>query len=356
MEPATALGPRSCSLVLLRGKCVWQCTSRRKSPEAQRYFPFFLQPVERLQSRPGVRLAFTSPADLIPQTFLRFSRFSPGTLTPCHSRSPVATALCPHRLYVPEPNIPDSADETWAEVGELADIVKPKATDRASFLEEARSGAFDGCTVAYRTFESFDVTGKVDEEMLAALPQTLRYICHNGAGYDQVDVSACTGRGIRVSNTPTAVDDATADMGIFLMLGALRNLAASMASLRAGQWRGKTLPVLGHDPQGKVLGILGMGGIGRNFARKAFAFGMKIRYYNRTRLDEAVEKEIGAEYVDFATLLRESDVLSLNLPLNVSFLAPKKIPGFHSQTIMLMSPHAYRTTRAASSPATSSTK
>jgi lactate dehydrogenase-like 2-hydroxyacid dehydrogenase len=156
--------------------------------------------------------------------------------------------------------------------------------------------------------------------MLAALPQSLRYICHNGAGYDQVDVPACTAREIRVSNTPTAVDDATADIGIFLMLGALRNLAVSMASLRAGQWRGETLPALGHDPQGKVLGILGMGGIGRNFAKKALAFGMKIRYYNRTRLDESIEKEISAEYVDFDTLLRESDVLSLNLPLNVSYL------------------------------------
>lgn len=88
-----------------------------------------------------------------------------------------------------------------------------------------------------------------------------------------------------------------------------------MAALRAGDWRGKTLPRLGHDPQGKVLGILGMGGIGRNVAAKARAFGMKIRYYNRTRL--APELEDGAEYVGFETLLAESDVLSLNLPLNV---------------------------------------
>ncbi|KAB5523860.1 D-isomer specific 2-hydroxyacid dehydrogenase [Coniochaeta sp. 2T2.1] len=210
----------------------------------------------------------------------------------------------------------EHANASWSEISQLADIITPKSTDRPSFLAEAKSGAFDGCVVAYRTFESFDITGKVDEEMLSALPPSLRYICHNGAGYDQVDVPACTARQIRVSNTPTAVDDATADIGIFLMLGALRNLAASMASLRAGQWRGKTLPALGHDPQGKTLGILGMGGIGRNFARKAVVFGMRIRYYNRTRLEESVEREIGAEYVDFDTLLRESDVLSLNLPLN----------------------------------------
>jgi glyoxylate reductase len=241
---------------------------------------------------------------------------------------------------VPQTNTPGSAGDAWAEIGKLADIVKPKSTDRASFLEEARSGAFDGCTVAYRTFESFDITGKVDEEMLSALPRSLRYVCHNGAGYDQVDVPACTERQIRVSNTPTAVDDATADIGIFLMLGALRNLAASMASLRAGQWRGKTLPALGHDPQGKVLGILGMGGIGRNFAKKALAFGMTIRYYNRTRLHESIEKEIGAEYVDFDTLLCESDVLSLNLPLNVS--SHSEMPG--STLLLLVLPDRCQTT------------
>ena len=191
------------------------------------------------------------------------------------------------------------------------------STNRTDFLQEASSGAFEGCIAAYRTFDSFEVTGKIDAELLDALPRSLRFICHNGAGYDQVDIQACTARGIRVSNTPTAVDDATADLGIFLMLGALRNLPAGMAALRAGEWRGVNPPALGHDPQGKILGILGMGGIGRNMAKKALAFGMKIRYHNRTRLDPAVEEELEAEYVDFDRLLAESDVLSLNLPLNV---------------------------------------
>lgn len=141
------------------------------------------------------------------------------------------------------------------------------------------------------------------------------------------DVPACTDRGIKVSNVPTAVDDATADTAMFLMLGALRNFPLGMHNLREGSWRGReqdgSLPALGHDPQGKSLGIIGMGGIGRNMAKKALAFGMSILYHNRTRLGEDVERELGgAQYCDFETLLKHSDVLSLNLPLNVRPLWP----------------------------------
>jgi lactate dehydrogenase-like 2-hydroxyacid dehydrogenase len=138
----------------------------------------------------------------------------------------------------------------------------------------------------------------------------------SGAGYDQVDVCACTKRGIKVSNTPTAVNDSTADVNMFLILGALRRFNLPMTSLREGKWRGHPWPPLGHDPEGKTLGILGMGGIGRNLKKKAEAFGMRIIYHNRNRLSAEVAG--GAEYVSFETLLSTSDVISLNLPLNVS--------------------------------------
>ncbi|KAL5614485.1 hypothetical protein BROUX41_004590 [Berkeleyomyces rouxiae] len=216
------------------------------------------------------------------------------------------------RLQVLQLGTIEHALQTWARLGELAHIVTPRATDRASFLAELQTPALRNTSIIYRTFDSAKVTGLFDAPLIAALPASVRFICHNGAGYDQIDVAACTARGIRVSNTPTAVDDATADLNIWLMLGALRGFPRGMAQLRRGEWR-KDLPY-GHDPQGKVLGILGMGGIGRNMARKARAFGLSVRYYNRRQLSP--ELEDGAEYVDMETLLRESDILSLNLPLN----------------------------------------
>lgn len=213
----------------------------------------------------------------------------------------------------------DHAHKTWDSLSDIADLVQPQAKDRDSFIQECKEGELDGVTAVYRTFPSVSITGLWDEELINALPKSLQYCAHNGAGYDQIDVQACSARQppIRVSNVPTAVDDATADTAVFLIIGALRGFNTSMLALRDGKWRGQPPPPLGHDPEGKVLGILGMGGIGRNMKKKTDAFGMKTIYYNRKPLSE--EMAGGAKYVSFEELLAQSDVLSLNLPLNVSF-------------------------------------
>lgn len=129
----------------------------------------------------------------------------------------------------------------------------------------------------------------------------------------QVDVSCCTSRRIQVSNVPVAVDDATADTALFLLLGALRQFGLAQRSLYAGRFNVGL--DLSHDPKGKVVGIVGMGGIGRAFATRCRSLGMQVQYHNRNRLSS--EFECGARYVDsLDELLRRSDVVSLNLPLN----------------------------------------
>ena len=145
----------------------------------------------------------------------------------------------------------------------------------------------------------------------------MSYGSATGAGYDQCNIADCTKANIRVSNVPTAVDAATADTALFLILGALRGFSPGLLNLRKGEFRGKTAPPLGHDPEGKVLGILGMGGIGRDLKKKAEALGMSVRYHNRNPLSE--ELSGGAKYVGFEELLGTSDVVSVNVPLNVSF-------------------------------------
>ena len=99
------------------------------------------------------------------------------------------------------------------------------------------------------------------------------------------------------------------------MLGALRRVTIPFNAVRKGEWRGKDFG-LGHDPKGKTLGILGMGGIGQAVAARARPFGMSIQYHNRNRLSE--DQEHGAKYVSFEELLETSDVLSLNLALNAN--------------------------------------
>lgn len=96
------------------------------------------------------------------------------------------------------------------------------------------------------------------------------------------------------------------------MLGALRRIHIPYTAIRSSQWRGPS-PQLGYDPQQKILGILGMGGIGREVAARGRAFGMTIQYYNRSRLSPELEQ--GAKYVDFEELMKTSDVISLNCSL-----------------------------------------
>ncbi|KAF2157507.1 hypothetical protein K461DRAFT_250563 [Myriangium duriaei CBS 260.36] len=205
------------------------------------------------------------------------------------------------------------AGKEWKALGDITNLQEYREGTRDDFLSRLQSGAFSDVVAIYRSNESTKVTGPFDKELVSQLPKSVKFICHNGAGYDNIDVPTCSSRGIDVSSTPIAVNEATADVALFLMLGALRRITVPFHAVRQGQWRGAGFG-LGHDPKNKVLGILGMGGIGRAIAHRARAFGMTVQYHNRNRLDSA--QEDGARYVSFEELLRSSDVLSLNLALN----------------------------------------
>ncbi|EYE99080.1 D-mandelate dehydrogenase-like dehydrogenase [Aspergillus ruber CBS 135680] len=206
------------------------------------------------------------------------------------------------------------ARKEWEDLSSFLTLKEFPSGTREDFIQNCKNGDYDDVVAIYRSNASTKFTGPFNAEMLSVLPSSLKYICHNGAGYDNVDVDACTQKGIAVSSTPVAVNNATADVGIFLMIGALRQAYVPLTSIREGQWLGKS--TLGRDPQGKVLGILGMGGIGREMANRAKAFGMNIQYHNRSRLSPELEGD--STYVSFDELLATSDVLSLNLALNES--------------------------------------
>ncbi|KAL8998522.1 MAG: hypothetical protein Q9169_002465 [Polycauliona sp. 2 TL-2023] len=206
------------------------------------------------------------------------------------------------------------AKKEWEELAEMAELRQLNSGNREQFLRDCDSGAYHGILAIARTYDSVELTGRFDQELIDHLPQTLNFISHNGAGYDQIDALACANRGILVSNTPGAVDASTANTAVYLLLGALRRAHTPATALRRGQWRGSM--ILGHDPDGKTLGILGMGGIGSAFALRAAPFGFQMQYHNRNPIVHPSSNPTNARYVGFEELLRTSDVISIHLPLN----------------------------------------
>ncbi|MGM0510479.1 MAG: 2-hydroxyacid dehydrogenase [Thermoplasmatota archaeon] len=158
------------------------------------------------------------------------------------------------------------------------------------------------------------LTDEIDEDIIEAGGQ-LKVISNYAVGYDNIDVEAATERGITVTNTPGVLTDATADIAWALMMAAARNLAEGDRFVREDNFEGwDPMLMLGHEICGKTLGIIGMGNIGSAVAKRSTGFDMDIIYHSRSRNEEA-EDEFGAEKVDLQTLLKESDIVSLHVPL-----------------------------------------
>lgn len=158
-------------------------------------------------------------------------------------------------------------------------------------------------------------TEKIDASLLDACPE-LRAVCTMAVGYNNIDVPACTARGVLVSNAPDVLTETTADFGFALMMAAARRIPESEHALRRGEWKQWSVTMFaGSDIHGATLGILGMGRIGQAIARRgALGFGMPVIYHKRSRLAPEQEAPIGARWVEMEELLRGADHLVLVLP------------------------------------------
>lgn len=154
----------------------------------------------------------------------------------------------------------------------------------------------------------------VDAELMDRMPN-LKVISNHGVGVDHIDVAAATGRDIPVGNTPGCLDAATADMTISLLMASARNIVVGDHYARSPEFLHYDPAILiGHEVTGSTLGIVGMGRIGKEVAKRARAFDMPLLYHNRHR-DEDTEQELGVAYRSLDDLLRESDFVTLNCPL-----------------------------------------
>ena len=157
---------------------------------------------------------------------------------------------------------------------------------------------------------------KIDRELIEASPE-LKVVSNFAVGFDNIDVPVCTEYGIAAGNTPGVLSETTADLAFTLILATARRVFELAAWVRQDHWTVNTgmLDNLGRDVHHTTLGIIGLGRIGREVARRATGFNMKILYHNRYR-DEQTEKEFGAVYATRDEILSRSDILSLHLPLS----------------------------------------
>jgi len=172
------------------------------------------------------------------------------------------------------------------------------------------------------------LTDRIDEDLLRAAPK-IRIVANVAVGYDNIDVLACTKRGVVATNTPGVLDETTADFAWTLLMAVARRLVEGDTMARTGNWKGWNLDQMcGTDVWGKTLGIIGFGRIGRALARRALGFKMRILYTATKKAPSEIEKEFNAEYHDLNMLLAESDFVSLHVPLNSDTRGMLNAPKF----------------------------
>lgn len=157
-------------------------------------------------------------------------------------------------------------------------------------------------------------TDRIDAELLDRCPD-LRAVCNTAVGYNNIDVDACTARGVMVTNTPDVLTDSVADYSMGMIIATCRRMTEGEHYLRRGQWRATFLKqMLGQDVHHATLGIFGFGRIGQAIAQRARGFDMNILYHNRSRAPREIEERYGAKHVSKVELLKTADVVLLILP------------------------------------------
>jgi gluconate 2-dehydrogenase len=201
--------------------------------------------------------------------------------------------------------------EVLAELAEHFEVDAPCGTETPiAWTPEALAARLQGCAGIFVAAEP-----RIDAALLDACP-ALRAVCSMAVGYNNIDVPACSARGVWVSNAPDVLTETTADLGFALMMAAARRIAESERWLRAGHWTHWRYDLFaGADVHGTTLGVLGMGRIGQAVARRgAKGFGMPVLYHNRSRLDPEIERDLGARWVGKDELLGASDHLVIVVP------------------------------------------
>ena len=182
-------------------------------------------------------------------------------------------------------------------------------------IAEAPSAEFDSALKSATYLVGF-VDMLVNEDLFAKGPN-LRLVQLLSAGYDRADIDAARQAGVPISNNGGANSTAVSEHALMLMLATSRQLISQHANVAGGRWRGNNTPKL-HELRNKTLGIVGLGSIGRKTARLALAFGMNVNYYDIERLSESEEDDLGVRFRLLREILRESDLISLHVPLNDS--------------------------------------
>ena len=156
---------------------------------------------------------------------------------------------------------------------------------------------------------------QIDKEIIQSA-KNLKVISTFSVGYDHIDTKVAKEKKIRVGYTPEVLTNATADMAFALMIDSLRRISEGERIIRKQKWKQiyGAYDYVGLDLQGKTLGIVGLGRIGKTLAKRAKAFDMKIIYYNRKQISKANEKKLGVKYTTFNKLIAQSDIISIHVP------------------------------------------